>query len=68
MISHFHAINPAQAENTYLFLYLFQDLNDVIISYKFTGVIILEGGRPRSEESKQTEAGGTKEGDRKSVV
>ena len=32
------------------------------MSYKFVGVIILEGGRPRSEGSKQTEPGGAKEG------
>ena len=62
MISPFYGINPAQAENPYFFLYLFQDLNNVIMSYKFTGVIILEGGRPRSEGSKRTEAGGAKEG------
>ena len=43
MISHFYGINPAQAENPYFFPYLFQDLNDVIMSYKFRGVIILEG-------------------------
>ena len=58
MISLFYEINPAQAENPFFFLYLFQDLNDVIMSYKFTGIIILEGGRPRSERSKRTEAGG----------
>ena len=62
MISPFYGINPVQAENPYLFLYLFQDLNDVIMSYKFRGVIILEGGRRRSEGSKQTETGGAKEG------
>ena len=43
MISPFYGINPAQAENPYFFLYLFQDLNDVIMSYKFRGFIILEG-------------------------
>ena len=43
MISPFYGINPAQAENPYFFLYLFQDLNDVIMSYKFRGVVILEG-------------------------
>ena len=43
MISPFYGINPAQAETPYFFLYLFQDLNDVIMSYKFRGVIILEG-------------------------
>ena len=43
MISPFYGINPAPAENPYFFLYLFQDLNDVIMSYKFKGVIILEG-------------------------
>ena len=35
--------SPAQAENSFFFLYLFQDLNDVIMSYKFRRVIILEG-------------------------
>ena len=39
----------AQAENPYFCPYMFQGLNDVIMSYKFTGIIILEGGRPRSE-------------------
>ena len=43
MISPFYGINPAQAENPFFFLYVCQDLNDVIMSYKFTGVIILEG-------------------------
>ena len=43
MISPFYGINPAHAENPYLFLYLFQDLNDVIMIYQFRGVIILEG-------------------------
>ena len=62
MISPFHGINPAQAENVYFFPYLFQCLNDVVMSYKFTGIIILEGGRPRSERSKRTEAGREKEG------
>ena len=36
----------------------FRDLNDVQMSYKFTGIIILEGGRPRSERSQRTEARG----------
>ena len=58
MISHFYGINPTQAENPYLF----QGLNDVIMSYKFTGIIILEGGRPRSKRSKRTEAGWAKGG------
>ena len=62
MISPFYGINPAQAENPYFFPYLFQGLKDVIMSCKFTGNIILEGGRPRSEGSKQTEARGAKEG------
>ena len=43
MISSFYGIDPALAENPLFFLDLFQDLNDVTISYKFTGVIILEG-------------------------
>ena len=55
-------LNPAQAENPYFFPYLFQDLNGVIMSYKFTGIIFLKGGSPRSEGSKQMEAGGAKEG------
>ena len=62
MISLFYRINPAQGENPYFFLYLFQDLNDIIMSYKFMGIIILEGGRPRSERSKRMEARGAKAG------
>ena len=46
----------------YFFPYLFQGLNDVIMSWKFTGIIFLEGRRPRSEGCKQTEVGGPKEG------
>ena len=62
MITPFYGINPAQAENPYFFTYLFQGLSDVIMSCKFTGIIILEGGGLKSEGSKQTEAGGAKEG------
>ena len=61
MISPLYGINPAQAEKPYFFPYLLQGLNDVIMSCKFTGIIFLEGGRSRSEGSKQTEAGGPKE-------
>ena len=43
MIYPFYGINPTQADNLFFFLYLFQDLNDVIMSYIFRGVIILEG-------------------------
>ena len=39
MISPFYEINPAQAENPYFFPYLFQGLNDVIMSCKFRGII-----------------------------
>ena len=39
MISTIYGINPAQAEKPYFFLYLFQGLNDVIMSCKFTGII-----------------------------
>ena len=60
MISPFYVINPAQVEKPYFFPYLFQVLNDVIMSCKFTGIIFLERGRPRSKGSKQTEAGGAK--------
>ena len=60
MISPIYGINPAQAEKPYFFPYLFQGLNDVIMSCKFTGIIFLEGGRPWSEVSKQTEAEGQK--------
>ena len=50
-------------KNPISFLIYFRALiNDVIMSCKFTGIIFLEGGRPRSEGSKQTEAGGPKEG------
>ena len=55
-------INPAQAENPISFLLCFRDINDVIKIWKNIGVIILEGGRRRSEGMKQTEAGGPKEG------
>ena len=61
MIFPFYGINPAQAEKPYFFSYLFQGLYDIIMSYKFTGIIILEGGRPRSERSQGTEAGGAEE-------
>ena len=60
MVSYFYGINSAQAENPISFLLCFRDLNDVIMTYKIKGVNILEGGRPRSEGSKQTEAGGQK--------
>ena len=43
-------------KNPISFLLCFRDLNDVIMTCKFKGVNILEGGRPRSEGSKQTEA------------
>ena len=62
MISPFYGINPAQAENPYFFLYLFQDLNDVIMSYKFRGGHYFGRRRFRSERSQRTEAGGPKEG------
>ena len=32
-------MNPTKAENPYFFPYLFQGLNDVIMSCKFTGII-----------------------------
>ena len=50
------------------FLIYFRDLNDVIMSYKFTGIIILEGGIPRSERSQRTEAGGPKGGSHVATV
>ena len=62
MISPIYATNPALAEKPYFFPYLFQGLNDVIMSCKFTRIIFLEEGRSRSEGSKQTEVGGPKEG------
>ena len=49
-------------QKTPISFFLFQGLNDVIMSYKFTGIIVLEGGRPRSERSKRTQAGGAKGG------
>ena len=39
MISLIYGINPAQVENPYFFPYLFQGLNDVIMSCKFMGII-----------------------------
>ena len=62
IVSYFYGINPAQAENPISFLLCFRDPNVVQKLWKNTGVGILEGGRPRSEGSKQTEAGGQKEG------
>ena len=50
MISPFYGINPAQAENPYFFVYLFQDLNDVIMSYKFMGIIKEDLGAKESSE------------------
>ena len=50
------------------FLIYFRALYDVIMSCKFTGIIIFEGGRPRSEGSKQTEAAGAKEGSPRGMV
>jgi hypothetical protein len=61
MIFYFYGINSAQAENPISFLLCFRGLNDVIMTCKFKGVNILEGGRPRSEGSKQTEARRPKE-------
>ena len=62
MIYAFYGINPAQAENPYFFLYLFQDLNDVIMSYKFRGVIILEGEDLGAKEVNERMQGGQKGG------
>ena len=39
MISPIYGINLVQAEKPYFFPYLFQGLNDVIMSCKFTGII-----------------------------
>ena len=61
MISPIYGINYAGRKTLFL-SYLFQGLNDVIMSCKFTRIIILEGGRPMSEGSNQMEAGGAKEG------
>ena len=49
-------------QKTLFFLLSFRDPNDVQITWKNTGVIILEGGRLGSEGSKQTKAGSPKEG------
>ena len=62
MISPFYGINPVQAENPYFFLYLFQDLNDVIMSYKFRGVIILEGQDYGAQEVNERSPGGQEGG------
>ena len=39
MISPIYGINPGQAEKPYFIPYLFQGLNDVIMSCKFMGII-----------------------------
>ena len=62
MIYPFYGINPAQAENPFFFLYLFQDLNDVIMSYKFRGVIILEGQDFGAKEVNERRPGDQKGG------
>ena len=64
MISPLYGINPAQAENPYFFLYLIQDLNDVIMSYKFRGVIILEGEDLGAKEVNERRSEGQKGGPR----
>ena len=68
MISPFYGINPAQAENPHFFLYLFQDLNDVIMSYKFTAVIILEGEDLGAKEVNERRPEGQKEGSHVATV
>ena len=60
MISPFYGINPAEAENPYFFPYLFQGLNDVIMSCKFTWIIILEGGRLGAMEASKRRPEGRK--------
>ena len=62
IVSYFYGINPAQAENPISFLLCFRDPNDVQKLWKNTGVNILEGRRPGSEGSKQTEVRGPKGG------
>ena len=62
LFPYFSEINPTQAENPISFLLCFRDPNVVQKLWKNTGVSILEGGRPRREGSKQTVAGGPKEG------
>ena len=63
MISTFYGINPTQAENPYFFLLLFQDLNDVIMRYKFRRVIILEeedlGAKEVNERRPEDKKGGS---------
>ena len=49
---HLFGTNPAEPENPFSTFLTFRDPNDVQMSYKFTGIIILEGVRPRSERSK----------------
>ena len=56
MISPIYGINPAQVEKPYFFPYLFQGLNDVIISYKFMGIIFF--GRRKTEERRKEANGG----------
>ena len=62
MIYPFYEINPAQAENPFFLLYLFQDLNDVIMSYKCRGVIILEGEDIGAKEVNERRPEGQKGG------
>ena len=68
MIYPFYGINPAQAENPFFFLYLFQELNDVIMSYKFKGVIILEGKYFGAKEVNERRLGDQKGGSHAATV
>ena len=52
----------------FISLLCFRDLNDVIKIWKNTGIIILEGGRCRSEGIKQTEPVRRKEGGPRGLV
>ena len=60
MISPFYGINPAQEENPYFFLYLFQDLNDVIMSCKFTGIFFWKDEHLGAKEASKRRPEGQK--------
>ena len=68
MISPCYGINHAQAENPFFFLYLFQDLNDVIMSDKFRRVIILEGEDSGVKEVNERRPEDQKEGSHAATV
>ena len=60
MIFPIYGINPAQAEKPYFFPYLFQGLDDVIMSCKFTGIIFWKEEELGAKEARKRRSEGQK--------